>query len=147
MLGPRPVQRIGLDDIVEAVAGTSAGPGEGLVQSADPAIAEDAQQGTLGAGTLTKAANSEQGARQQAASAAATSSEKRYDSFVDSAVSGVSGLAHDAAGALSGTGIPGLGGVADLAAGAVDDSAHFVGGFAKEGVGIGAWAQSRGAGP
>jgi hypothetical protein len=137
MLGPRPVQRLGLDDIVEAVAGTSAGPGEGLVQSAGTAIADDAQQGNLGMGTLTKAANSEQ-AREQAASAAVTSSEKSYDSFVDSAVSGVSGLAHDAAGALSGTGIPGLGGAADLAAGAVDDTAHFAGGFAKEGVGIGA---------
>jgi hypothetical protein len=137
MLAPRPIQRIGLDDILDAVGGSAAGPGEGLVQTAGSAIASDAQQGTLGMGTLTKAATAEQ-AREQAASAAVTSTEKSYDSFVDSTVSGVSGLAHDAAGAFSGSSIPGLGGVADFAAGAVDDSAHFAGGFAKEGFGIGA---------
>ena len=91
------------------------------------------QSGTLGTDTVTRAATAEQ-AREQQASAGVASSLASYDGFVDSTVSSISALAHDASEAAQG--VPLLGGAVGLGAGAVDDSAHFLGGFAKEGAGM-----------
>jgi hypothetical protein len=132
LLEQRPVQRDLVDDLEGAVA-----PTPGIVTGVGTTVAGEASAGTLGDGTVERAAAAE-AARERAAAANVTSSEKSYDGFVDSVVGGVSGLAHDAAGGMQNTGLPGLGSVATVGAGIVDDSAHFVGGFAKEGVGIGA---------
>ena len=79
-LEPRPVQRIGLDDIVDAVTGTSAGPDQGIVSTVASTVASDAQSGALGTDTLTRAATAEQ-AREQQASANVTASQQSYNGF------------------------------------------------------------------
>jgi hypothetical protein len=93
MLGARPVQRdFGLDDLLGAAEQSQqpVGPLGGMINSFGGAISDDAASGNLGMGTLTKAAKAEE-ARESAQGAGIRSSEKEFDSDVDSATSYLGG--------------------------------------------------------
>jgi hypothetical protein len=131
------VQRLGLDDLIGAAEQSQQAPGPlgGMLGSFGSAIGDDASSGDLGMGTLEKAAKAEE-AREKQQGADIRSSQKSFDSGVDSA-SGWLGSSAKSLAKDSGTGAFGEG-----IANTVDSAGRFTGGFAKELWGMGAGLDS-----
>ena len=139
----RSVQRdLDVDDLLGYAKQSQEGPGPlgGMIESFSGAIGDDASSGNLGMGTLQKAAFAEQ-AREKQKGADLRTSQKGFESFVDSTTKGFGDWAKET-GKDSGTGAVGEG-IGNYA----DSAGRFTGGFAKELWGMGSGLESMVANP